>query len=143
MVFSFLAPVRLAQVPEHEARGQVFDSVLGESQVALVEHVKFEERAKHLRGTGRLNSRVPIAIEWSEGGRELRAEGYTKDISPKGCMAIVPQGFVVGQRMRVINLVNQVAKEGLLVWRGHEGPTGWELGIELEHSSEDFWGLDF
>ena len=111
--------------------------------MALVEHIKFEERGKHLRGTGRLNSRVRIAIEWSEGGRVLRAEGYTKDISPKGCMAVVPQGFVVGQRMRVVNLINQLSIEGVLVWRGHEGPAGWELGIELEQATEEFWGLDF
>jgi hypothetical protein len=111
--------------------------------VTLVEHIKFEERGKHIRGTGRLNSRVPIAIEWSEGGRDLRADAFTKDISSKGCMAIAPQGFVLGQKLRVINLVNQLSREGVLIWRGHEGPAGWELGIELEQSSEDFWGLDF
>jgi hypothetical protein len=82
-------------------------------------------------------------VEWTENGRSLRAEGYTKDISSKGCLAIVPQGFVVGQRLRVINLVNQLASEATLVWRGHEGPAGWELGLELERSSEEFWGLDF
>jgi hypothetical protein len=111
--------------------------------VALVEHIKFEEHSRHIRGAGRLNSRVPLAVEWCEDGRALRAEGYTKDISSKGCLAIVPQGFVVGQRLRVINLINQLASEAVLVWRGHEGPAGWELGLELEHSSEDFWGLDF
>jgi len=124
--------------------GQNFDPIqLGGRPVALVEYVKFEERGKHIRGTGRLNSRVPVAVEWSEDGRALRAEGYTKDISPKGCLAIVPQGFVVGQRLRVINLVNQLASEAVLVWRGHEGPGGWELGLELSNLSEDFWGLDF
>ena len=109
----------------------------------LIENIKFDERERHIRGTGRLNSRVPVAVEWSENGRALRAEGYTKDISSKGCLAIVPQGFVVGQRLRIINLINQVASEAVLVWRGHEGPSGWELGLELERSSEDFWGLDF
>ncbi|HYL82757.1 MAG TPA: PilZ domain-containing protein [Candidatus Angelobacter sp.] len=109
----------------------------------LVEHVKFDERGKHIRGTGRLNSRVPVAVEWNEIGRTLRAEGYTKDISPKGCMAIVPQGFVVGQKLRLINLTNQQTSEATLVWRGHEGPAGWELGLELQQSSEEFWGLDF
>lgn len=111
--------------------------------MALVENVKFEERGKHIRGTGRLNSRVPVAIEWTEGGRTLRAEGFTKDIGPKGCLAIVPQGFVVGQKMSVINLINQVSSEAVLIWRGHEGPAGWELGIELHEPSPDFWGLDF
>lgn len=109
----------------------------------LVEADKFEERGKHIRGTGRLNSRVPVAIEWTEAGRLLRAEGYTKDIGPKGCLAMVSQGFVLGQKMRVINLINQVSSEAILIWRGHEGPAGWELGIELQEPSPDFWGLDF
>lgn len=111
--------------------------------MALSEAVRFEERAKHIRGTGRLNSRVSVAVEWSEAGRTLRAEGYTKDIGPKGCLAIVPQGFVVGQKLRLINLINQISCEATLVWRGHEGPTGWELGLELQEPSPDFWGLDF
>ncbi len=111
--------------------------------MALVENVKFDERGRHIRGTGRLNSRVPIAIEWTDGGQMRRAEGYTKDISSKGCMAIVPQGLVVGQRLRLINGVNQNASEAVLVWRGHQGPAGWELGLELQEPPADFWGLDF
>ena len=52
---------------------------------------------KKIRAGIRLNSRVAIAVEWSEAGRTLRSEGYTLDISPKGCLAIFPQGFTVGQ----------------------------------------------
>lgn len=111
--------------------------------MALVEHVKFDERGRQIRGAGRVNSRVPVAIECSEAEQVVRAEGYTKDISSKGCMAIVPQAFKVGQRVRVINLINQCSAEAVLIWRGHEGPAGWELGIELQEAPVDFWGLDF
>lgn len=109
----------------------------------LQEHVKFEERGKEIRGTSRLNSRVPVAIESTESGQLVRAEGYTKDISSRGCMAIVPQGFGVGQKVKLINLVNQNSCEAVLIWRGHEGPAGWELGLELQERVPDFWGLDF
>ena len=111
--------------------------------MVLVEYVKFDERGRHIRGTGRLNSRVPIAIEGKMNGQVVRAEGYTKDISPKGCMAVVPQGFAVGEKLRITNLVNQNSIDGFLIWRGHEGPAGWELGIELQEGTGDFWGLDF
>jgi hypothetical protein len=114
-----------------------------ENIVALSENVRFEERTRHTRGTGRLNSRVAVAIEWTEAGKNLRAEGYTIDIGPKGCLAVVRQGFAVGQRLRLVNLTNQIAVEAILVWRGHEGRTGWELGLELQDPSPDFWGLDF
>jgi len=45
--------------------------------------------------------------------------------------------------VRVINLVNQNTSDAYLIWRGHEGPAGWELGIELQEPMADFWGLDF
>jgi len=111
--------------------------------VALQWNVKFEPKGKEIRGAGRLNSRVRVAIECSEDGKAVRAEGYTKDISAKGCLAVVPHAFALGQKVRVINLVNQNASGGYLIWRGHEGPAGWELGIELQDPMEDFWGLDF
>jgi len=90
-----------------------------------------------------VNSRVPVVVEWTEGERTLRAEGYTKDIGPKGCLVVVQEGFVVGQRLRLINPVNQLASEAVLVWRGHEGPSGWELGLELQQPVKEFWGLEF
>ncbi|HEY6945226.1 MAG TPA: PilZ domain-containing protein [Candidatus Acidoferrum sp.] len=109
----------------------------------LQEHVKFDPQGKEIRETGRLNSRVRVAIEGTEEGQTVRAEGYTKDISAKGCLVIVPHGFAVGQKVRVINLINQNACDGYLIWRGHESPAGWELGIELQDPMADFWGLDF
>ncbi len=109
----------------------------------LQERVKFEPRGKEIRGVGRLNSRVRVAIESTEDGQTVRAEGYTKDISAKGCLAVVPHAFAVGQKVRVINLVNQNASDAYLIWRGHESPAGWELGIELHEPMADFWGLDF
>jgi hypothetical protein len=98
---------------------------------------------RHIRSSERLNSRVAVAVEWDDAGRSLRAEGYTMDIGPKGCLAVIPQGFTVGKRLRLINLINQISCEAVLVWRGHEGRTGWELGLELKEPTADFWGLDF
>jgi hypothetical protein len=31
--------------------------------------------------------------------------------------------------------------DAILVWRGHEGRTGWELGLELQDT--EFRGMDF
>jgi hypothetical protein len=111
--------------------------------VALLKDMSFEVRMRHIRSSGRVNSRVAVAVEWDDAGRSLRAEGYTMDIGPKGCLAVIPQGFTVGQRLRLINLINQISCEAVLAWRGHEGRTGWELGLELQEPTADFWGLDF
>jgi hypothetical protein len=111
--------------------------------VALLKEASLESRMRHIRNSGRLNSRVAVAIEWTDAGRSLRAEGYTVDIGATGCLAVVPQGFAVGQKLRLVNLINQISCDAVLVWRGHEGRTGWELGLELQVPSADFWGLDF
>lgn len=98
---------------------------------------------EYMRAAARVNSRVKVEVEWSEGGSTHRVEGYTVDISPKGCMAVVPQGFAVGQKLRLRNGSNQRETEAILIWRGHEGRTGWELGLELLNAPADFWGVEF
>jgi hypothetical protein len=102
-----------------------------------------EARTQRIRAGVRVNSRVPVAVEWAESGRAMRAEGYTADASTTGCLAVIPQSFPVGQRLVLINLVNRNACEAVLIWRGHEGRAGWELGLQLQDVSMDFWGLDF
>jgi hypothetical protein len=111
--------------------------------VALLKDMNYEVRMGHVRSTGRVNSRVAVAVEWNDAGKKLRVEGYTLDISPKGCLAVIPQEFAVGQKLRVVNLMNQISCSAVLIWRGHESRRGWELGLELDDPSLDFWGLDF
>jgi hypothetical protein len=126
-------------------RGESF-SVRGEEErisVALANETSFSTRMAHMRAGVRLNSRVALRVEWAEGGVKRQAEGYTVDISPKGCLAIVAQGFAVGQKMQLTNLSNKQTAEAILIWRGHEGRKGWELGLELEGSVGDFWGVEF
>jgi hypothetical protein len=119
------------------------DSGTEVKNVALLKDSGFETRLGDVRSSARLNSRVAVAVEWCEAGRDLRVEGYTVDIGGKGCLAVVPQGFAVGQRVRLVNLTNHISCEAVLIWRGHEGRAGWELGLELQEPSPDFWGLDF
>ena len=102
----------------------------------------YEERMQHLRASVRLNSRVPLLVKWTEGGQMHSEAGYTMDVSPKGCLAIVPLGFAVGQKLRLRNKVNGQEADAILIWRGHEGRAGWELGLELQGPPMDFWGVD-
>jgi hypothetical protein len=111
--------------------------------VSIINEAGFGTDKKHLRAGVRLNSRVPVGVEWVEGGVTRKAEGYTVDISPKGCMAIVGQGFAVEQKLKLTNLVNGRSVDAKLVWRGHEGRSGWELGLELDNSTMEFWEVEF
>jgi hypothetical protein len=58
-------------------------------------------------------------------------------------LAVVPQGFAVGQKMKLLNSVTGRVSEATLIWRGHEGRTGWELGLELANAGAEFWGVEF
>jgi hypothetical protein len=104
----------------------------------------FEARTQTPRAGVRVNSRVPVAVEWAESGRAMRAEGYNWPLMPvrRGVWQSFPGNSRVGQRLRLINLVNKNTSEAVLIWRGHEGRTGWELGLELQDASMDFWGLE-
>src|SRR5579859_7633876 len=111
--------------------------------VARINSLAENARGEHIRAGERLNSRVGLTVEWEEGGKKMEAKGYTVDISPKGCMAIVEQGLPVGQKVRVVNGSSGKAAEGTLIWRGHERRKGWEVGLELAGTDWDFWGVEF
>lgn len=96
-----------------------------------------------IRAGNRVNSRIPVRLEWSESGSTAAVDGKTVDISPKGCLAVAPKDLAVGQKLRVTNSVSLKQCEAVLIWRGHQTRTGWELGIELQNPPYDFWEVDF
>ena len=101
------------------------------------------DEGKHGRVGSRLNSRVPVAIQWIEGGKSATVEARTTDISPSGCFVVAPQPILVGQRIRLINLINGKECDAHVVRHGQQSASNWELGIQLESQLDDFWGLDF
>ena len=90
----------------------------------------------------RVNSRVPVTIEWDLGGILQRGEAQTRIVGPYGCLVVLPQGLDVAQRVQVTNLVSRQSNPAVVVWRGNERSEGWELGIELINPEMNFWGLD-
>jgi|HubBroStandDraft_6_1064221.scaffolds.fasta_scaffold01322_15 hypothetical protein len=111
--------------------------------VSAIKEASEGARAHYMRSGVRLNSRIKIRLEWTEKGETHTVDGYTMDVSTKGCLAIVPQGFGVGQKLRLRNPVNGAEAMADIIWRGHEGRAGWELGLRLESPGEDFWGVEF
>ncbi len=90
----------------------------------------------------RVNSRVPIAVEWDAGGESLRKEAQTRVVGPYGCMVVVPTNLDVAQAIRLTNMVSKQSNSAVIVWRGLERAEGWELGIELIDPQMGFWGLE-
>jgi len=101
-------------------------------------------RNEHMRSVVRVNSRVPVVVEWSaEDGRTCSVEGVTMDVSVKGCMVVAAQELAIGQKLKLVNKITDMASEAVLIWRGHQGRTGWELGLELQNPPYEFWGVEF
>jgi hypothetical protein len=96
----------------------------------------------HHRTQGRLNSRVPVAIEWAEGAQQARVEGKTLDVSPKGCLVSVARRFAPQQALRLMNLANQNSCKAVAVWCRNEGGHEWVVGVELQEPGLEFWGLE-
>jgi len=91
----------------------------------------------------RLNSRVPVTIEW-EGmsGQACQANAHTRVVGPYGCLLVLPVEIQVDQEIRVTNLATARSSEAMIVWLGHKQSDGWEMGIRLIEPELDFWGLE-
>jgi hypothetical protein len=109
-------------------------------------HVKpaAEPKITERRRGKRLNSRVPVAIEWegAEGKRSSREETFTRVVGPCGCLVLLHQELNVDQEVRVFNLATSESNSAMVVWKGDHRSDGWELGIELIRPTMDFWGLE-
>jgi len=101
-------------------------------------------KVKRKRRGIRLNSRVPVAVEWQRNDATAlsREEGFTRVIGPYGCLVVLRASLDVEQALRIVNLATSETNSAVIVWKGNERPDGWELGVELIHPHMDFWGLE-
>jgi len=123
-----------------EFRGKRARRVPGKAIQPVVKVLQHADRARR-RGV-RLNSRVPIAVEWAAGGEMLRQESQTRVVGHYGCLLVLAQNLEVKQEIELTNLLSKESSPARVVWRGVERAEGWELGIELINPQMGFWGLD-
>jgi hypothetical protein len=117
-------------------RGESFSMPLGRNPSANV-----RTRA-HRRGP-RMNSRVPVAIEWSGKAGPLHFEtGFTRVVNTYGCLLASPKEIEVQQRLRLTNLATRNSADAVVVWKGAERTDGWDVGVELIGADMDFWGVE-
>ncbi|GAC1635428.1 MAG: hypothetical protein NVS9B14_12650 [Candidatus Acidiferrum sp.] len=93
------------------------------------------------RGT-RMNSRVPVRLEWDQGGSRRGLDAHTRVVNPYGCMVVLPESFALEHRLALTNLATGSSNAAVVVWKGNPRPEGWEYGIELVAPDMDFWGLE-
>src|SRR5713101_627266 len=92
----------------------------------------------------RMNSRVPVRLEWdAEDGKRVTVEAHTRIVNSYGCMVVLPHSLELGHRMAFINVAMGNSCVAVIVWKGDPRPDGWEYGIELVAPEMDFWGIEF
>jgi len=91
----------------------------------------------------RVNSRVPVTIEWngSPGGQKVEP-GFTRVVNSYGCLLVSPREIEAQQRLRLTNMATRELADGVVVWKGSQRPDGWELGVELVGANLNFWGVE-
>ena len=91
----------------------------------------------------RMNSRVPVRLEWTaKGGTRQSVETNTRIVNPYGCMVVLSEPLELDQRLSLINLATSASNAAVIVWKGNQQPEGWEYGVELVAPDMNFWGLE-
>lgn len=91
----------------------------------------------------RMNSRVPVTIEWNRRAGPLNFEsGFTRVINTYGCLLVSPREISVREQIRLTNLATRQSTDAVVVWKGTQRPDGWDLGVELISADLNFWGVD-
>jgi hypothetical protein len=91
----------------------------------------------------RMNSRVPIRLEWdAAAGHRQRVEAYTRVVNAYGCMVLISESLELDHRLALTNLATGASNAAVVVWKGNQQPDGWEYGVELVAPDLDFWGLE-
>jgi hypothetical protein len=111
--------------------------------VSLRELQQLGARYSEKRRGRRMNSRVPVRLEWhsAESGR-LSVDTVTRIVNPYGCMILLRQSLELEHRLALTNLATQTSNAAVVVWKGNPQPDGWEYGVELVAPEMDFWGLE-
>jgi hypothetical protein len=111
--------------------------------VKVRENKKLGHRSREARRGRRMNSRVPVRLEWDgDAGKRHTVEAHTRVVNPYGCMLVLPDSLGLEHRLALTNLANDTSNAAIVVWKGNQRPEGWEYGIELVAPEMDFWGLE-
>lgn len=100
-------------------------------------------RMRSNRRGPRMNSRVPVTIEWNGAAGPAHFEpAFTRVVNPYGCLLASPTEIRMRENLRITNLVTKQIANGLVVWKGAQRPDGWDIGVELIAADLNFWGVD-
>jgi hypothetical protein len=103
-----------------------------------------DARYKENRRGHRMNSRVPVRLEWDlPSGKRIKVESHTRVVNPYGCMIVLEHDLPLEHRVALTNVAMRTSNAAVIVWKSDLRPEGgWEYGVELVAPAMDFWGLE-
>lgn len=106
--------------------------------------LSLEAKMRQKRRAPRMNSRVPLTIEWCEQSmnRVNHGEAHTRVVNFYGCLLVAARPMAIEQQMTLTNLFTKQTITAVVVYRGTKGFDGWEMGVELVKPQADFWGIE-
>jgi hypothetical protein len=111
--------------------------------VRLIESKQVGTRYREKRRGQRMNSRVPVRLEWdTAAGERVQVAAHTRVVNPYGCMIVLKHALELEHRVALTNLATNATNAAVVVWKGGGRSDGWEYGIELISPEMDFWGLE-
>ncbi len=111
--------------------------------VKLRENRVISARFPEKRRGHRMNSRVPVRLEWEDAsGKRMKVEAHTRIVNPYGCMVVLQLSMELDQHVALTNLATASSNTAIVVWKGNSRPDGWEYGVELVEPEMGFWGLE-
>ncbi len=100
-------------------------------------------RTRRKRRGSRMNSHVPVSIEWRGASGTLHFEtGFTRVVNSYGCLLVSPKALDLQQSLRVTNLATKQSSDAIVVWKGPQRADGWDLGVEFIAADLEFWGVE-
>jgi hypothetical protein len=111
--------------------------------MAFREDLPRDIRMRSKRRGPRMNSRVPVTIEWNGTAGPLHFEScFTRVVNPYGCLLASPREIQMREKLRITNLATKQIANAMVVWKGAQRPDGWDIGVELISADLNFWGID-
>jgi hypothetical protein len=100
-------------------------------------------RTRRKRRGSRMNSHVPVSIEWNARSGTLHFEtGFTRVVNSYGCLLVSPTELNLHQSVRVTNLATRQRGDAIVVWKGAQRTDGWDVGVEFVAADLEFWGVE-
>ena len=96
------------------------------------------------RSTGRLPLLMPVVIKGIDAsGHSFIEHSHTLLVNRAGFKTVSKQALSRGNRIQIAVPSRQRVSWATIAWLGEKNADGQEVGIALEHTSDDFWGVDF